>query len=254
MTLPRPGRRGLRPVAGRSPARPSTASLRGSTAARSAGSASTAASTGAPSGPAEGETIERLVGPAVELGIPIVGRVASSGADVNEGVAALHAWGRVAGPGRRAGRRARRCSPWWARACRAGAAARPGRPRRDDRRRLRLRERPDAVAEFTGVTIDRVGLGGGGVHDAHRCRLAGRRRRGGRPAGGGRPAVLPAAQPPRRAPRSCAHGPVDRPCARAAGPRCPPPPGRPTTCAPSWPTCSTRARSWRCGPATPPTW
>ena len=33
---------------------------------------------------------------AVELGIPIVGRVASSGADVNEGVAALHAWGRVA--------------------------------------------------------------------------------------------------------------------------------------------------------------
>ena len=33
---------------------------------------------------------------AIDLGIPIVGRVASSGADVNEGVAALHAWGRVA--------------------------------------------------------------------------------------------------------------------------------------------------------------
>ena len=32
----------------------------------------------------------------VELGLPIVGRIASSGADVTEGVAALHAWGRVA--------------------------------------------------------------------------------------------------------------------------------------------------------------
>ena len=32
----------------------------------------------------------------MEQGIPIVGRVSSSGADVNEGVAALHAWGRAA--------------------------------------------------------------------------------------------------------------------------------------------------------------
>ena len=47
-------------------------------------------------GTAEGQTIERAVRLAVELGIPIVGRVSSSGADVNEGVAALHAWGRVA--------------------------------------------------------------------------------------------------------------------------------------------------------------
>jgi acetyl-CoA carboxylase carboxyltransferase component len=47
-------------------------------------------------GTAEGQTIERAVHLAIELGMPIVGRVASSGADVTEGVAALHAWGRVA--------------------------------------------------------------------------------------------------------------------------------------------------------------
>jgi len=47
-------------------------------------------------GSAEGEAMERAVRMAIELGIPIVGRVASSGADVNEGIAALHAWGRVA--------------------------------------------------------------------------------------------------------------------------------------------------------------
>ena len=47
-------------------------------------------------GTGEGETIERAVHLAVELGMPIVGRIASSGADVADGVASLHAWGRVA--------------------------------------------------------------------------------------------------------------------------------------------------------------
>ena len=47
-------------------------------------------------GPAEGDTIERLVHAAVDLGIPVVGMVASSGADISHGVASLHAWGRVA--------------------------------------------------------------------------------------------------------------------------------------------------------------
>ena len=32
----------------------------------------------------------------IELGIPVLGAVATSGADVGEGVASLHAWGRVA--------------------------------------------------------------------------------------------------------------------------------------------------------------
>jgi acetyl-CoA carboxylase carboxyltransferase component len=47
-------------------------------------------------GSPEGQTIERAVHLAVELGMPIVGRIASSGADVAEGLSALHAWGRVA--------------------------------------------------------------------------------------------------------------------------------------------------------------
>jgi len=47
-------------------------------------------------GTAEGATITRAVRLAVEQGIPIVGRVSSSGADVNEGVSALHAWGLAA--------------------------------------------------------------------------------------------------------------------------------------------------------------
>ena len=44
----------------------------------------------------EGDAIERAVRLGVQLGVPIVGVLASSGADVTEGVSALHAWGRVA--------------------------------------------------------------------------------------------------------------------------------------------------------------
>ena len=47
-------------------------------------------------GPAEGQTLERATRLAVELGIPLVGTIASSGADVTQGIASLHAWGRVA--------------------------------------------------------------------------------------------------------------------------------------------------------------
>jgi len=47
-------------------------------------------------GSPEGDAIARTVELAVELGLPVVGRIASSGADVQEGVSALHAWGRVA--------------------------------------------------------------------------------------------------------------------------------------------------------------
>jgi acetyl-CoA carboxylase carboxyltransferase component len=47
-------------------------------------------------GPSEGESICRLVHLAVEGGIPIVGVISSSGADVTEGVASLHGWGQVA--------------------------------------------------------------------------------------------------------------------------------------------------------------
>jgi acetyl-CoA carboxylase carboxyltransferase component len=47
-------------------------------------------------GPPEGLAIARAARLATETGVPIVGLVASSGADVAEGVASLHAWGLVA--------------------------------------------------------------------------------------------------------------------------------------------------------------
>ena len=47
-------------------------------------------------GPAEGQVLERAARHAVDFGVPLVGIVASSGADISEGIPSLHAWGRVA--------------------------------------------------------------------------------------------------------------------------------------------------------------
>jgi len=47
-------------------------------------------------GPAEGVTVSRAIRLAAETGVPVVGTIASSGADVAEGVASLHAWGLIA--------------------------------------------------------------------------------------------------------------------------------------------------------------
>ena len=47
-------------------------------------------------GPTEGQVIERVVRLALDAGVPIVGEIATSGADVSEGLASLVAWGRVA--------------------------------------------------------------------------------------------------------------------------------------------------------------
>ena len=47
-------------------------------------------------GPPEGQVIERAVRHAINFGIPLVGIIASSGADIAEGIPSLHAWGRVA--------------------------------------------------------------------------------------------------------------------------------------------------------------
>ena len=47
-------------------------------------------------GTIEGDTLRRLVNKGVEAGLPIVGVIDSSGADVTEGISALHAWGTVA--------------------------------------------------------------------------------------------------------------------------------------------------------------
>jgi acetyl-CoA carboxylase carboxyltransferase component len=47
-------------------------------------------------GTIEGETIARTVRTAVDAGVPVVGVLSTSGADVAEGVASLHAWGGIA--------------------------------------------------------------------------------------------------------------------------------------------------------------
>jgi acetyl-CoA carboxylase carboxyltransferase component len=47
-------------------------------------------------GPADSATIERAIRQARDLDIPVVGILSTSGADVTEGVASLHAWGRIA--------------------------------------------------------------------------------------------------------------------------------------------------------------
>ena len=47
-------------------------------------------------GPAEGETVARLIRTATDLGAPVIGLLATSGADVTHGIASLHAWGQVA--------------------------------------------------------------------------------------------------------------------------------------------------------------
>jgi acetyl-CoA carboxylase carboxyltransferase component len=47
-------------------------------------------------GPADSATIERTLRQARDLDVPIVGLLSTSGADVTEGVASLHAWGRIA--------------------------------------------------------------------------------------------------------------------------------------------------------------
>jgi acetyl-CoA carboxylase carboxyltransferase component len=117
-------------------------------------------------GPPEGEAIERLVRRGIELGRPVVGVLATSGADINEGVAALHAWGRIA----RAVSAASGVVPVIFAVvgpCTSGPALMLG-----------LADHvvfttdafayvtgPESIAEFTGIEIDRHTLGGAAAHD-----------------------------------------------------------------------------------------
>jgi acetyl-CoA carboxylase carboxyltransferase component len=116
-------------------------------------------------GTTEGETLRRLVDSGVGAGLPIVGVINSSGADVTEGVAALHAWGRVArslamasgqvpillavvGP------------------CVSGPALLLGLAdvvvMTDDA--FAYVSGPDVVARFSGMQVDHQTLGGAGTH------------------------------------------------------------------------------------------
>jgi acetyl-CoA carboxylase carboxyltransferase component len=110
-------------------------------------------------------TVERAMQLAEQLGIPLVGELDTSGAELREGVAALHAWGRLA-------RAVVRCSgqvPTIAvvtGACVSGPALALGLfdhvVMTEDA--FAYVTGPDSVAEFTGVAVSRDQLGGTSVH------------------------------------------------------------------------------------------
>jgi len=117
-------------------------------------------------GVAEGEALERAVHLGVELGVPVVGAIATSGADVGEGVASLHAWGRVA----RALTDASGVVPTVVAAvgpCVSGPALMLGLVDQvvmtSDA--FAYVSGPDTVSAFTGVPVGRADLGGAAVHD-----------------------------------------------------------------------------------------
>ena len=177
--------------------------------------------------------------------------IASSGADVHDGVAALHGWGTAA-------RALARCSgrvPVLLAATGPvvsgpGPAARPGRPRRDDRGRLRVRERPPH-----GRDVHRRGPRHRRARRRRRPRPLHRRRRprssptGRRPRRARRHPHLPAVERRRRAaragsPTTPSTGPRPRPASAS-----PPPRPAATTCATSPAPSSTTASCSSCGPA-----
>jgi acetyl-CoA carboxylase carboxyltransferase component len=112
-------------------------------------------------------TVERAVALAEQLGTPLVGELDTSGAELRDGVAALHAWGRLA----RALVRLSGQVPTIAvvtGACVSGPALALGLfdhvVMTDDA--FAYVTGPDSVAEFTGVVVSREQLGGAAVHAA----------------------------------------------------------------------------------------
>jgi acetyl-CoA carboxylase carboxyltransferase component len=117
-------------------------------------------------GVAEGDALERAVRLGIELGVPVVGVVATSGADVSEGVASLHAWGRVA----RALSDASGVVPTLLAVvgpCVSGPALLLGLVDQAivTTDAFAYVTGPDTVAAFTGMPVSRVELGGPAVHD-----------------------------------------------------------------------------------------
>jgi acetyl-CoA carboxylase carboxyltransferase component len=119
-------------------------------------------------GIAGGATIERAVRLAGELRLPLVGELDSAGAEMNEHVAALHAWGRVA----RALTNVSGQIPMLLAvtgACVSGPALIVGLfdivVMTEDA--FAYVSGPDAAVAFTGVHVDRVTLGGATVHAKH---------------------------------------------------------------------------------------
>lgn len=118
-------------------------------------------------GIAGGETIARAVRHAVDTRVPIVGWLDTSGAELREGVSALHAWGGIA----RALSMASGVVPTIlvvTGACVSGPALLLGLADAVvmTADAFAYVSGPDAVNEFTGVVVERGTLGGAAVHDA----------------------------------------------------------------------------------------
>ena len=116
-------------------------------------------------GPTEGQIIERTVRLALEAGVPVVGEIATSGADVSEGLASLVAWGRVA----KALADASGTVPvilTVAGPCVGGPALLLGLADHVvmTAEAYAYVNGPRAAASFTGVTTDHADLGGADVH------------------------------------------------------------------------------------------
>jgi acetyl-CoA carboxylase carboxyltransferase component len=116
--------------------------------------------------PSGGATIARAIALAVDVGVPFVLVVDSSGAEIRDGVAGLHAWGTVA----KSLARASGAIPTIVGvtgACVSGPALLLGIAdaviMTDDA--FAYVTGPEAVGEFTGVPTDRARLGGAGIHD-----------------------------------------------------------------------------------------
>jgi acetyl-CoA carboxylase carboxyltransferase component len=119
-------------------------------------------------GAAGGATVERAVQLAGRLQVPLVGELDTSGAELGEGVTALHAWGRLARelvgvsgsvPTLLAVTGACVSGPALALGCFDQVVM------TDDA--FAFVTGPDSVVEFTGEAVTRAELGGSGVHDRH---------------------------------------------------------------------------------------
>jgi acetyl-CoA carboxylase carboxyltransferase component len=113
-----------------------------------------------------GATVERAVQLAGQLRIPLVGELDTSGAELGEGVAALHAWGRLARelvavsgvvPTVLAVTGACVSGPALALGCFDQVVM------TDDA--FAFVTGPESIADFTGVSVSRAELGGSAVHD-----------------------------------------------------------------------------------------
>ena len=116
-------------------------------------------------GPPEGRTITGIVRLAIDLGVPLVGTIASSGADVAEGMPSLHAWGEIA----RAMADASGVVPTVlvvVGPCISGPALLLGLADLVvmTEEAFAYVTGPDTVRSFTGINVDHRALGGAAVH------------------------------------------------------------------------------------------